>query len=346
MSFTICERSDEEEEEEPETVDVTQLRKEKEELLKKIEEINAKLPVETPKESSKKGKQQKKLLKEKEDAERAAALEKAKSDAQVSTQRKIEESDFENAQDLIGSGSSVHAAEAGQGKFESWVLNSTTKLADVEAFSKHAAAKIQSFEKEFLYISLLRTLLQETTKNVDVLQTKELLLVLTKGKDGFNVVDLIRSLLRDADKDISPEDIAKEVAKEGKEEKAKPQKGKELAKLTSRQELLKLLLHDLVKDTGSEVVARIISEVWQPVYCCVFVYNNFCNFQGCGVTLTKDQEKQVHKKRQDLTGDPNSKKAEQKVVRPSDHKSMEMYDAFGKGGGDDWGGGGGTRGDE
>ena len=110
--------------------------------------------------------------------------------------------------------------------------------------------------------------------------------------------------------------------------------------------MLKLLLHDLVKDTGSEVVARIISEVWQPVYCCVVVFNNYGNFQGCGVTLTKDQEKQVHKKRQDLTGDPNSKKAEQKVVRPSDHKSMEMYDAFGKGGGDEWGGGGGTRGDE
>jgi hypothetical protein len=64
------------------------------------------------------------------------------------------------------------------------------------------------------------------------------------------------------------------------------------------------------------------------------------------VTLTKDQEKQVHKKRQDLTGDPNAKKTEQKAVRPSDHKSMDMYEAFGKGGGEEWGGGGGTRGDE
>jgi hypothetical protein len=260
ISF-IYHRSDEEEEEEPDTVDVAQLRKEKEDLLKKIEEINAKLPVETPKESSKKSKQQKKLLKEKEDAERAAAQEKAKSEAQVSTQRKIEESDFENAQDLMGGGSAVHASADGQGKFESWLLNSTTKLAEVEAFSKYTAQKIQTFEKEFLYISLLRTLLQETTKSVDVSQTKELLLVLTKGKDGFNVVDLIRSLLRDADKDISPEDIAREIAKEGKEEKAKPGKGKELAKLTSRQELIKLLLHDLVKDTAAEVVARIISEV-------------------------------------------------------------------------------------
>ena len=265
-NFAFQNRSDEEEEEEPETLDVSQLRKEKEELLKKIDEINAKLPVETPKESSKKSKQQKKLLKEKKDAEKAALLEKAKSEAQVSTQRKIEESDFENAQDLMGGGPSSQAAADGKGKFESWVLSSTTKLAEVEAFSKYTAEKIQTFEKEFLYLSLLRTLLQETTKNVDVGQTKELLLVLTKGKDGFNVVDLIRSLLRDADKDISPEDIAREIAKEAKEEKAKPAKGKELAKLTSRQELLKLLLHDLVKDTGSEVVARIISEVCLVLY--------------------------------------------------------------------------------
>jgi hypothetical protein len=272
MLIPVACRSDEEEEEE-ETIDVTKLRKEKEELLKKLEEIDAKLPVETPKESAKKGKQQKKLLKEKEDAEKAAALEKAKAEAQVSTQRKIEESDFENAQDLMGS-SGAQTVVTGQGTFESWVLNSTTKLADVEAFSKHAAEKITTFEKEFLYISLLRTILQETTKNVDVGQTKELLLVLTKGKDGFNVVDLIRSLLRDADKDISPEDIAKEVAKEAKEEKAKPAKGKELAKLTSRQELLKLLLHDLVKDTGSEVVARIISEVPQHVVDVTVSYRN------------------------------------------------------------------------
>jgi hypothetical protein len=253
-------RSDEEEEEEEESLDIGKLRQEKDELLKKLEEINAKLPVETPKESSKKGKQQKKLLKEKEDAERAAAQEKLKAESQVSTQRKIEESDFENAQDLMGGGSAGVAVASGEGKFESWVLSSTTKLADVEAFSKHAASKIVQFEKEFLYVSLLRTLLQETTKTVNVGQTKELLLVLTKGKDDFNVVDLIRSLLRDADKDIQPEEIAKEMGVE----KVKAVKGKELAKLTSRQELLKLLLHDIVKDTGAEVVARIISEVTIP----------------------------------------------------------------------------------
>ena len=62
------------------------------------------------------------------------------------------------------------------------------------------------------------------------------------------------------------------------------------------------------------------------------------------MTLTKDQETKISAKRRELTGD--AKKGDVKSTRPSDHKSMDMYGAFGTGGGEEWGGGGGTRGDE
>ena len=52
--------------------------------------------------------------------------------------------------------------------------------------------------------------------------------------------------------------------------------------------LLKLLLHDFVRDTKPEDMGRIIEE-------------------GCGVVLTRDQQSKIATKRAELQGDPNSK---------------------------------------
>ena len=52
--------------------------------------------------------------------------------------------------------------------------------------------------------------------------------------------------------------------------------------------LLKLLLHDFVRDTKPEDMGRIIEE-------------------GCGVILTRDQQGKIATKRAELQGDPNSK---------------------------------------
>jgi hypothetical protein len=59
----------------------------------------------------------------------------------------------------------------------------------------------------------------------------------------------VRFLLRDADKDVDAEEIEALMEKTSVDAKKKVPKGKEQAKLTSRQMLLKLLLHDFVRDT-------------------------------------------------------------------------------------------------
>jgi len=116
--------SDEEEEEqdEDEVTRIAKLREEKEQLKKRLAEVEELLPMEQPKESKKAGKQLGKLIKAKEDEERAKADAQILADQQVSLQRKIEESDFENAQDMFTSGSLGGAGGADSGKFESWPL--------------------------------------------------------------------------------------------------------------------------------------------------------------------------------------------------------------------------------
>lgn len=283
--------------------------------------------MEQPKESKKAGKQMAKLIKEKEAKERAAAEAQMVADQQVSLQRKIEESDFENAQDMFASGSAAAGGGADSGKFESWPLTNASKQKDVEEFAEYTAEKIVKFKGEFLYTSLLRKLLQTTTQSLEPNDCKELLLVLTKGRTDFTVVDLVRFLLRDADKDVDAEEIEKLMEKTSADAKKKAPKGKEQAKLTSRQMLLKLLLHDFVRDTKPEEMGRIIEE-------------------GCGVVLTRDQQSKIATKRAELQGDPNAKLPGKGSTRVAEHKSLAMYDAFGSGGGEGWGGGGGTRGDD
>lgn len=121
-----------------------------------------------------------------------------RAEGQVSMQRKIEESDFANAQDMFGGGSG--GASDGDGKFESWKLTEGSKQELYEDFAMHAAAKITTFKDQFLYLALLRKLIGETTKTLDKDKIKELMLVLTKGRTDFSVIDLMRSLLRDADR--------------------------------------------------------------------------------------------------------------------------------------------------
>ena len=101
---------------------IAKLREEKEQLKKRLAEVEELLPMEQPKESKKAGKQLGKLIKAKEDEERVKAEAQILADQQVSLQRKIEESDFENAQDMFTSGSAAGAAGADSGKFESWPL--------------------------------------------------------------------------------------------------------------------------------------------------------------------------------------------------------------------------------
>ena len=105
---------------------ITKMREEKATLLARLDEINDKLPMEQPKESSKKGKQMKKLVKEREEEERKKAEEKLLEEERVSLQRRIEESDFDNAQDMFGGGGKGGAGAVGgdSGKFESWPLGS------------------------------------------------------------------------------------------------------------------------------------------------------------------------------------------------------------------------------
>jgi len=290
-----------------------------------VEEL---LPMEQPKESKKAGKQMAKLIKTKEDEERAKAEAQILADQQVSLQRKIEEGDYAQAQDMFTSGSGAGVAGADSGKFESWHLNHSSKQKDVEEFAEYTAEKIVKFKGEFLYTSLLRKLLQETTKEVEPNECKELLLVLTKGRSDFTVVDLVRLLLRDADNDVDVEEMEALMLKTSADDKKKAAKGKEVAKLTARQMLLKLLLHDFVRDTKPEEMGRIIEE-------------------GCGVILTRDQQSKIAAKRAELQGDPNQGKGAGKGnTRVAEHKSLAMYDAFGAGGGEGWGGGGGTRGDD
>eukprot|EP00286_Rhodomonas_abbreviata_P011689 CAMPEP_0181318862 /NCGR_PEP_ID=MMETSP1101-20121128/17238_1 /TAXON_ID=46948 /ORGANISM="Rhodomonas abbreviata, Strain Caron Lab Isolate" /LENGTH=358 /DNA_ID=CAMNT_0023426371 /DNA_START=23 /DNA_END=1099 /DNA_ORIENTATION=+ len=319
---------EEEEEDEDQEARYKKLREEKAELLKRVAEIEEIVPMEQPKESAKKGKQQKKMLKEREEEDRRRAEEALAADKQVSLQRKVEESDFENAQDMFGTGKSGQEGGGDSGKFESWPLNSQTKQAEVEEFALYTGAKVVQFKDEFLYLALVRKLVQEIVKGMEVDKVKELMLVFTKGREDFTVVDLVRWLLRDVDQSMSPEEVlaafgtaAPETAKKGPKGKVK-----EVAKLTPRQELIKVLLHDMVKELKSEDAGRIIEE-------------------GCGVVLTNDQTKKIAAKRAELTNDPNANKAKGSA-RVADHKSMAMYDAFGTGGGEDWGGGGGTRGDD
>eukprot|EP00802_Teleaulax_amphioxeia_P006972 Tamp_06978.p2 GENE.Tamp_06978~~Tamp_06978.p2 ORF type:complete len:398 (+),score=145.30 Tamp_06978:469-1662(+) len=319
---------EEEEEDEDEKTRIQKLRQEKEELKKRLSEIEEQLPMEQPKESKKAGKQMAALIKKREAEERRRAEEQLLADQQVSLQRKIEESDFENAQDMFGGGGGANGAAADSGKFESWPLTNASKQKDVEEFAQYAADKMVKFKDEFLYITMLRKLLMETAKSLDPNQCKELLLVLTKGRTDFTVVDLVRFLLRDADKDIAVEDIEALMQKTSVDDKKKPAKGKDSKQpLTSRQMLLKLLLHDFVRDTKPEDMGRIIEE-------------------GCGVILTRDQQGKIATKRAELQGDPNSKVVGKGNTRVAEHKSLAMYDAFGSGGGEGWGGGGGTRGDD
>lgn len=318
---------EEEEEDEDETARINKLREEREQLKKRLAELDDQIPMETPKESKKKGKQMAKLLKEKETAEREAATAQLRADQQVSLQRKIEESDFENAQDMFAAGGANSGAGADSGKFESWPLTHASKQKDVEEFAQYTAEKIVKFQSEFLYTTLLRKLLAETTQSLDPNDCKELLLVLTKGRTDFTVIDLVRFLLRDADKDVEVEDVEALMQKTSVDTKKKVPKGKEAAKLTARQMLLKLLLHDFVKDTKPELIGQIVEE-------------------GCGVVLTREQQSKVAAKRAELQGDPNAKTASKGTGRVADHKSLDMYGAFGSGGGEGWGGGGGTRGDD
>ena len=139
---------------------------EREQLKKRLAELDDQIPMETPKESKKKGKQMAKLLKEKEAKEREAAAAQLRADQQVSLQRKIEESDFENAQDMFSAGGANSGAGADSGKFESWPLTHASKQKDVEEFAEYTAEKIVKFKSEFLYTTLLRKLLAETTKTL------------------------------------------------------------------------------------------------------------------------------------------------------------------------------------
>merc|ERR1719199_1372589 len=152
----------------------------------------------------------KKLVKEREEEERKKAEEKLLEEERVSLQRRIEESDFDNAQDMFGGGGKGGAGAVGgdSGKFESWPLGSGTKQPEVEEFAVYAAAKITKFEGEFLYMALMRKLLSETTKNMEASEAKELLLVLTKGRKDFTALDLVRSLMREADSSLTAEEIA------------------------------------------------------------------------------------------------------------------------------------------
>eukprot|EP00961_Rhodomonas_salina_P116664 1570142-Rhodomonas_salina.1 len=199
------------------------MREERATLVKRLAEIDDVLPMEQPKESSKKGKQQKKLLKEREEEDRKKAEEAMRTEQQVSLQRKIEESDFENAQDMFAKGSGAGGAAGGDsGKFESWPLTSSTKQTEVEEFAVHTAKKISTFQKEFLYIALMRKLLQECLTGMEVDKVKELMLVFTKGREDFTVVDLVRYLLRDVDRSMTPDEVLAIFGSEKKEEAKKP----------------------------------------------------------------------------------------------------------------------------
>jgi len=105
--------------------------------------------------------------------------------------------------------------------------------------------------------------------------------VLTKGRSDFTVVDLVRLLLRDADKDVDADEIEALMQITSVDAKKKVPKGKEVAKLTARQMLLKLLLADFVRDTKPEDMGRIIEE-------------------ACGVILTRDQQKNIATKRAEI----------------------------------------------
>lgn len=131
------------------------------------------LPHEKPKESSKAGKQKKKLLQQKDEEDRKAREEAIRAEAQVSMQRKIEESDFENAQSMFGGGAEGGGGGgADSGKFESWRLVGTSKQTEYEEFAIYTAAKVTTFKDEFLYMALLRKLIGETTKSLDSAQVR------------------------------------------------------------------------------------------------------------------------------------------------------------------------------
>ena len=53
----------------------------------------------------------------------------------------------------------------------------------------------------------MRKLLSETTKNMEASEAKELLLVLTKGRKDFTALDLVRSLMREADSSLTAEEM-------------------------------------------------------------------------------------------------------------------------------------------
>lgn len=165
--------SDEEEEEEDESEEevIKKLREEKAQLQKRLEEIDEKLPHEKPKESKKNSKQVKKLLATKDEEDRKAREEALRVAGQVSLQRKIEESDFENAQDMFGGGGSGEGGGSA-GKFEEWKLGDGSKQPEVEAFAQYAADKIITFKDLFLYLALLRKLIGQTTKTLDAVQVQ------------------------------------------------------------------------------------------------------------------------------------------------------------------------------
>ncbi len=77
--------------------------------------------------------------------------------------------------------------------------------------------------------------------------------------------------------------------------------------VSARAELFKLLLQDYVKDMKPEEVGRIVED-------------------GCGVTLTRDQQQKIAQMRAELTGDPSASKDKAKpaTARVADHKSMAM----------------------
>ena len=74
---------EEEEEDEDEAAKIAKLREEKVALEKRLAEITELIPMEQPKESTKKGKMTKKLLKEKEEEDRRRAAEALAAEQQV-----------------------------------------------------------------------------------------------------------------------------------------------------------------------------------------------------------------------------------------------------------------------
>ena len=75
---------------------------------------------------------------------------------------------------------------------------------------------------------------------------------------SLSLASLSASLSHTSDvQDVAVEDVEALMQKTSVDTKKKVPKGKEAAKLTARQMLLKLLLHDFVKDTKPELIGQV-----------------------------------------------------------------------------------------